>query len=148
MVSVLFGFCLLGQAPPVVDPPPDRQPPDRAAPVSDVLPGPVRELVEIEEGRGAPLAEGDRATVSFQVLDPAGKELANSDRRGLAFTLVVGSPLAEPALGLVVPGMRLEGERRARISSDVYGALAPNLVPPGVDLTVRVKVLGVVRKPR
>jgi hypothetical protein len=104
--------------------------------------------VDTRPGADEPLRIGDRATVTFRVGDGKSKEVADTDRRGLTFTFVIGEG-KERLLELVVAGMRVGGERAAKFSPvDVYGkSLMPTVIPDAQTLEVRVRVLSAIRRP-
>lgn len=99
---------------------------------------------DIQVGGGSPVAIGQRVTVHFQVADPTGVELANSQRRGLPYTF----PLLEGSTDLfaqLVPGMKVGGKRRVRLAStDGFGpAGLPPIIPANQSLVVVVTVVRV-----
>ncbi len=99
---------------------------------------------DMQVGGGSSVAIGQRVTVHFQVADPTGAELANSQRRGLPYTF----PLVEGSTDLfsrIVPGMKVGGKRRVRLgSADGFGAPGlPPIIPSNQSLVVVVTVLRV-----
>lgn len=104
---------------------------------------------DILKGNGVAVQAGDVATVNFRVCVKDGKELANTIKRGLPFSFVVGEPGACALWTETVKGMAVGGERRIAIAPKT--ALASielrEIVPPGVALDIRVWLVGV-RRPR
>lgn len=104
---------------------------------------------DIEVTEEDSIAAKDRVTVSFRVVDQAGKELANTDRRGMPYTFVVGEG-TEPLLDKVITGMTLGSSREAVCdSAPIYGKDAiAEVMPNNSVLTITMKVLAVIRGPR
>jgi FKBP-type peptidyl-prolyl cis-trans isomerase len=129
LCAILLAF--LGQEPPVA--PVYEGPPQLVV----TPPGECEDLVI---GDGPAVVAGDRVTLAFVVSTDA-KEIANSERRGLPFSMTLDGPGADPVLSAVTAGMAVGGHRRAFVSSDLYGRRG--LVPPGVLLRVEVRLLAV-----
>lgn len=92
-------------------------------------------------------AVGDRVTIHYVATLPDGRSLADSERRGLHYTFVVGfEPLVRPFDSLV-RGMAVGDEKAADVASaDAFGAEGvPPIVPPQSELKVRLKVLRIVK---
>lgn len=91
---------------------------------------------EIQPGDGRVIMEGDVVTFEFIARVPSGKEIANTYRRGLSFTLKAdrkGGPLA----GALV-GMRETGEREV---SATFGASGiPGVVPLDEPILIDIKI--------
>lgn len=99
-------------------------------------------------GTGIYAQSGDRVTIHFLVLDSNGKELANSERRGLAHTMdLFGSP-SDPILQAAALGAR-EGETRYLIllAEDVVPEVGTfNLIRNPGPLLVRIQVERIQRR--
>jgi FKBP-type peptidyl-prolyl cis-trans isomerase len=106
---------------------------------------PVGTATDILKGNGAALQPGDVATVNFRVCVRGGKELADSVKRGLPYSFVVGDRGVVRMWSEAVAGMSVGGERRLEIPPGrAYGTEGVRgIVPPGVTLDVDVWVVGV-----
>jgi len=105
------------------------------------------EVEVVRPGTGDPLRPGDRVTLNLSVRTQDGKEIANTRKRGLAYTLVIGEDDAKPFWRLVLAGIRSGEERLVRV--DAEAAFGPLGVPPVFlaqgELRASVEVLRVVR---
>jgi peptidylprolyl isomerase len=108
------------------------------------------QISETIRGTGSGARDGDRITVDFTITTVDGKELANSQRRGLPFTLVLGDPNVSPFWWPALKGARKGCERQLTFSSDVvFGPEgAPPFVPHGAQLFGTIRVLHVIRAER
>lgn len=87
-------------------------------------------------------------TIHFAASLPDGRSLADSERRGLAYTFVVGlEPLVRP-FDALVRGMAMGEEKAAEVpEADAFGPEGvPPIVPAHAALKVRVKVLRIVKR--
>ncbi|MCO5297867.1 MAG: FKBP-type peptidyl-prolyl cis-trans isomerase [Fimbriimonadaceae bacterium] len=90
---------------------------------------------------------GDRVTIHFTASLTDGRNLADSERRGLPYTFVVGTePLVRP-FDLLVRGMAVGEEKVSDVAEEeAFGAGGvPPIVPPHAALKVRIKLLRLVR---
>lgn len=94
-------------------------------------------------GWGKPVGKGELVTIQFVVTGKGGREIANSRKRGLPFTLRIGMKGVDPLLDLVVRGMKPKAVRTATIIARVaYGPNGvPGVIPPNEKLTVVVELL-------
>lgn len=99
----------------------------------------------LAEGSGPAAKVGTRVTVHFVVTAPDGSVVADSERRGLPFTFVVGEAPTMPLWERVVPWMRVGGTRRAVATPDLVAGPDGNLpaVPGDLPLTVTVTLIAV-----
>lgn len=89
---------------------------------------------------------GDRVTIHFTASLLDGRTLADTERRGLPYTFVVGiEPLIRP-FDLLVRGMAVGDEKVVEVTADeAYGADGvPPIVPPSASLKVRIRLLRIV----
>jgi FKBP-type peptidyl-prolyl cis-trans isomerase len=109
---------------------------------------PLLTFEEIREGTGLRAESGDRVTLEFVITSADGREIANSVKRGLAFTLELGAPRGARALSEAIGGMREGGARRVRFDSDAF--FGPLGVPPilslGMSLVAEVRVTRVQKR--
>lgn len=98
-------------------------------------------------GLGAPVREGDLITVDYRVEDASGKEIANSERRGLASTFVQGTPLADALLSASSREAR-EGEERwvVLLKEDWYSISPYGLTSSSGPVLVWLRVLKITRR--
>ena len=105
-------------------------------------------VVITQAGTGSPCKIGDIATVDYQIEDETGKEIANSERRGISSTLEVGGTNSDPLLGAAALGAK-EGEERYVILfvEDWYPQVGPgSLVGSTGTVLVRLKVTHLQRR--
>lgn len=99
-------------------------------------------------GNGIYAQSGDRVTIHFMVLDSNGKELANSERRGLSHTMdLFGSP-SDPLLQAAALGAR-EGETRYLVlmAEDVVPEVGSfNLIRNPGPLLVKIQIERILRR--
>jgi FKBP-type peptidyl-prolyl cis-trans isomerase len=102
-------------------------------------------IKEIKIGTGAKAANGDLVTVHFIAATSAGKEIGNSERRGLPYKFVVGDAKSPKYLDVSVRGMQVGGERRVTLPPALaFGAKgAPPVVGPNATLVLTIKLLGI-----
>ena len=99
------------------------------------------------QGTGSVVQAGQVITVNFEVYTHEGKEAANTVKRGLPYSFVLGDPKMPPMWLEGIKGMKVGGERRFTAPPNTaYGVdgLLP-IVPAGATLTVHVWVLKVRR---
>lgn len=97
----------------------------------------------LAEGTGLAVAAGDRVTVHFIVRTAEGKELANSHKRGMPFTLDLAD--AESFWLAAIEGMKTDGRRMVRANSSQFpgkGGLTP-IVPGDTWIEAELMVLKV-----
>lgn len=94
----------------------------------------------------APVAaqQGDLVTFHFIVVDPSGKEVANTERRGLPYSIVLGARPASAVWADALLGLKPGEERVVMLDSSRFGpAGVPPIVAPSMTLTARVRVLSI-----
>jgi FKBP-type peptidyl-prolyl cis-trans isomerase len=99
----------------------------------------------IREGSGIPAGPGDRVTLHFVVRTFDGKELANSQKRGLPYSVILDS--REPFWNAAVGGMRKGGTTRFQANSSNFfgnGGILP-IVPPDTMIEAELSLLSVRR---
>lgn len=102
----------------------------------------------LEAGQGEPSRSGDRVTIEFIIQDDAGKEIANSERRGLPQTFNLFSSNADAILNSATLGAK-KGESRAvvMLAEEWYADIsALSLIRNPGPLLIRVRVLDIERR--
>ncbi len=104
-------------------------------------------VVDTKPGQGPRVLPGDRVTFHFAVENESGREVANSEKRGLPYTLVYGDVGAGIVWVDVLGGVRQGSERLVSLPAEaVFGAAG---VPPIFSATgnvrATIRVLRVVR---
>jgi|GEM_PF-6923783 len=105
-------------------------------------------VVSSKGGTGSPAKAGDVVTVDYQIEDEGGKEIANSERRGMPSTLELGAPTSDALLAAAAMGAK-EGEERYVVLfvNDWYPEAGPGtLVGPTGALFVHLKVTHLQRR--
>lgn len=102
---------------------------------------------EVTAGSGYAAKAGDRVTVDFTLGTHDGKEIANTQKRGLTYTLLLGAPNTSPLWQSLLSGAQAGSQRRVSFSGDaVFGPEGlPPFIGPGMQVQGTVKVLRVVR---
>ena len=98
-------------------------------------------IVDIRVGEGKLVEQGDRVTIHYRVTDPGKKELANSMKRGLTYTMVFGGRNSDPLVMVALAGMHVGGSRYAKLPAEMFATGIGSIVPPRTDLTVWVHVI-------
>lgn len=102
----------------------------------------------VQQGQGLPSKSGDRVMLDFWVQDSGGKEIANSERRGLTHTLNLLATPGDYLLNNAALGAK-QGEERIVVvfAEDNYPEISPlNLMKvPGL-LIVRLRVARIDRR--
>lgn len=102
----------------------------------------------LQAGQGTPSKSGDLVTIDYWVQDSGGKEIANSERRGISQTfLLMGTP-GDYLLTNAVLGAR-QGEERivVLLAEDNYPEISPlNLMKTPGLLTIRLRVARIDRR--
>lgn len=96
----------------------------------------------VAEGTGEPCRTGDIVAVEFWVRGPDGKELANSEKRGVTHTFVVFGPNSDRLLDVATLGAKV-GEQRNLIlfAEDWYSPIGPyRLIRQPGPLAVSIRV--------
>jgi hypothetical protein len=110
--------------------------------------GPISEPVleapgfVLQSGIGEPCKSGDRITLDFWIRDEKGKEIANSERRGLCQTFDLFGRTGDTLLNSAALGAR-EGEERFVIllAEEWLDEVGPfNLVQKQGPLLIRIRV--------
>jgi FKBP-type peptidyl-prolyl cis-trans isomerase len=111
---------------------------EQAAPSADPI-----SVQILREGSGAAAQSGDLATVHFVVRTKDGKELANSFKRGMSYTVELGEP--GDFWTTVLEGLRVGGMSRLSANSSHFfgknGILG--IIPADTELMADVKLLKV-----
>lgn len=116
------------------------QPAPAVAPVLSA-PNPSVAITELRPGSGRAIQPGDLVTVHFQVETADGKEIANTHKRGLPYS--VEFRMGESFWSAMLTGMRAGGERKVSLQSDLFfgeGGVT-GIVPSGTMLMATVKVI-------
>ena len=129
MIGICLAWVLLGAQ--------DAQKPPVVAPVPVQSPVPVG------------VQPGDRVTIHFLATLKDGRELADSERRALPLTFVVGGPPLVRGLDAVVRGMAVGETKTVELpETEAFGAEGvPPIVPAHATLVLRVRLLKVVKAP-
>lgn len=94
-------------------------------------------------GAGLAAGTGDRVTVHFVVRTAAGRELANSMKRGMPFTLVLDEPGS--FWTTAIDGLREGGKSRLRANTSIffgkYGVLP--VIPADTEIEAEMTLLKV-----
>ncbi len=118
--------------------------PVSAAPaVQQPLPRPRPTTIVVlssKPGSGDVAVKDARITVHFMARDPSGTLIADTERRGMAFTFLMDQPIIEDFWHDAVRGMRTGGERSVMTPASAVGLVVPG--DPTITLTIRlVKVV-------
>ena len=92
---------------------------------------------EITAGHGVAAAQGDLVTIEFIVRLQSGKEIANTIKRGLPYTLRITA--ADSLFATAVKGMQKTGEREVQITYPEPGI--PGIAPASKPLTIWMKLI-------
>ena len=98
-------------------------------------------VVEDHIGDGKLLEEGDKITIQYQVRDSLNRELANSTKRGLPYTLIVGTRNSDRLVSVALAGMHAGGMRTALVPADLIPQGIGSIVPPKTDLHLWIYVI-------
>ena len=102
----------------------------------------------LESGRGMPSRSGDLMTIDYWVQDAGGKEIANSERRGISQTFALMGTPGDYLLTNAALGAR-QGEERVVVlfAEDNYPDISPLslMKTPGL-LTIRLRVARIDRR--
>ncbi len=99
----------------------------------------------------ATVQPGDRATFHFSVVAEDGRELANTERRGLPYAVVAGYPaipylhdptFADAFFAEQIVGLSVGEARTLRLTADQVAAAGLSTFVPG-GASVRVRILAV-----
>lgn len=101
-----------------------------------------------EPGSGVVCASGDIVTLDYRIEDESGKEIANSERRGLPSTVEIGGVNSDPLLSAAASGARLGEERWTILVVDDWypPATSGSLMRASGAVLVRVRVSGLYRR--
>ncbi len=102
----------------------------------------------LQAGTGEPAKTGDRVTIDYNIQDDSGKEIANSERRGIPYTFELFAPPGDTLLNGATLGAR-EGEERwlIFIAEEWHPEIGSfNLVRNPGPLLVRIRVSKVERR--
>ena len=98
-------------------------------------------VVEEHVGTGKLVEDGDKITIQYKVRDSLDRELANSYKRGMAYTILVGSRNSDPLVSVALAGIHAGGIRTALIPSDVVPKGIGSIIPPKTDLHLWIYVI-------
>ncbi len=98
-------------------------------------------IEDLHVGSGKLLEDGDKVTIQYSVCDAQHHEFANSLKRGMPFTMLVGGRNSDPLVSVALAGMHVGGSRRAMVSADILPDGIGSIVPPRTDLIVWVHVI-------
>jgi FKBP-type peptidyl-prolyl cis-trans isomerase len=103
------------------------------------------QYIDVVVSTGAEAHSGQQVTVHYTGWLTSGKKFDSSRDRNDPFTFVLGSGKVIKGWELGVAGMRVGGQRRLIIPSDLgYGARgAGGVIPPNATLIFDVELLGV-----
>ncbi len=98
-------------------------------------------VTELRPGNGRAIQPGDLVTVHFQVETSEGRELANTRKRGLPYS--VEFRLTDSFWSAMLTGMRAGGERKLALPSDLYFGQngVSGVVPSGTTLLAKIQVV-------
>jgi hypothetical protein len=97
--------------------------------------------VDIRVGEGRLIGEGDRVTIQYRVCGAYKKELANSMKRGMPYTLIYSSRNSEPLVSVTLAGMHVGGSRYTVLPAESLPDGIGSIVPAKTDLTIWVHVI-------
>lgn len=97
--------------------------------------------VDLRVGTGKLIEEGDRVTIQYRVCGAYKKELANSMKRGMPYTLVYSSRNSEPLVSVTLAGMHVGGSRYTVLPAESLPDGIGSIVPAKTDLTIWVHVI-------
>jgi hypothetical protein len=101
---------------------------------------PTISVETIETGAGAAAQLGDRVTLHFIVRTLEGKELANSWKRGMAFTVELTDP--ESFWHMAIQGLRAGGKSKLTANSSLFFSKgAGPIVPPDTMIEAELSVV-------
>ena len=106
-------------------------------------------IQDIRAGNGPKVVLGDLVTVHFIAATPKGKEIANSEKRGLPYKFVIGAPESPRYLQAAVEGMKAGGVRRVVLPPELaFGPKgAKPILAPNTDLVLHLRLLKVEKPP-
>ncbi len=97
--------------------------------------------VDLRVGQGKLVEDGDKVTIQYRVWDPNKKELANSMKRGMPYTLVFGGRNSDPLVSVTLAGMHVGGSRYTVLPAEQLPGGIGSIVPANTDLTIWVHVI-------
>ena len=97
--------------------------------------------VEDRVGTGKLLELGDKITIQYRVWDSLNRELADSTKRAMPYTLVIGMGNSDPLVSVALPGMHAGGIRTASIPASLVPEGIGSIVPPKTDLHLWIYVI-------
>lgn len=110
---------------------------------------PIATFVEISKGAGRVVADGDIVVVHVVASTMDGREIANSERRGLPIKFKMGDPLTPSYLDYSVRGMSSGGYREVvlppKLAFGTKGALP--FVAPNTTLMLRIRMVKIESPP-
>ena len=102
--------------------------------------------IVLQTGVGGVAKTGDRITLDYWIQDENGKEIANSERRGLTQTFYLFGPTSDPLLSGAALGARSGEERLVVLMAEEWYAeiSAIGLIRNPGPISIRIRVLEVV----
>lgn len=96
----------------------------------------------VRSGEGEPCKSGDLVTVDYCILSADGKELANSEKRGICHTFVLLKSGGDDLLNAATLGARLGEVRRVvLLKEDWYSPIGPfRLIRDPGPIVVRIRL--------
>ena len=110
-----------------------------SAKAPELLPRPTVAPITIEtvrRGYGDPTREGARITVHFRAETEDGTVVADTERRGMPFTFLLGQDTVRGFWHEAVRGLRVGSVRSVRMPASTAGASLPG--DPDITVTVRI----------
>lgn len=106
---------------------------------------PAVQVSDVVVGQGASVKPGQRVTLHLLAKTSGGRVLADTEKRGLAYTFTLGDPNEMPGWRPGLEGMKVGGTRRLVVPPELgYGAQGEgSIVPPNATLVLVVKLLRV-----
>ena len=97
--------------------------------------------VDLRVGQGKLIEDGDKVTIQYRVCNQYKKELANSMKRGMPYTLVVGDRNSDSLVSVTLAGMHVGGSRYTVLPAESLPDGIGSIVPAKTDLTIWVHVI-------
>jgi FKBP-type peptidyl-prolyl cis-trans isomerase len=103
------------------------------------------EIVELNDGAGEGVKDGDRITMHYRGTFPDGREFDSSYSRNQPFSFRVGRGEVIKGFDMGVLGLKAGGKRKVSIPSALgYGTRgAGNVIPPNQDLVFELELVSI-----
>jgi len=112
---------------------------------AEVRQGPQIKIIEDRPGSGKLIEDGDKVVIQYRVWDVNGRELADTSKRGMPFTMVIGQRNSDKLLTVALAGMHAKGVRTADIPAELVPAGLGSVIPANSDL--HIWIFAVAAKP-